>query len=159
VGGPSPCSACLLRVLGLHAGESAEGLVQRAVRVPPPVLVVSGVGSRRRVQAVLIPSGPWSRLARSAEGLSGGPGPGPLVQVVVVELRAPGPQVPKPPRCSPGAANRFLELVHGAILSHDGGGRTLLENSLLGFLCTDRDSDKRAQKAYDLAKASGCRYD
>ncbi len=30
----------------------------------------------------------------------------PLVQVVVVELRAPGPQVPKPPQCSPGAANR-----------------------------------------------------
>ncbi len=55
------------------------------------------------------------RMYRRAHGWSG-PGSAeevewrdeaePLVQVVMVELRAPRPQVPKPPRCSPGAANR-----------------------------------------------------
>ena len=46
-------------------------------------------------------SGPGS--AEEVEWLVGAEPP---VQVVVVQLRALRPQVPKPPRCSPGAANR-----------------------------------------------------
>ncbi len=40
----------------------------------------------------------------SAEEIEWRDGAEPLVRVVV-ELRAPGPKVPTPPRCSPGAAN------------------------------------------------------
>ncbi len=46
-------------------------------------------------------SGPGS--AEIVEWLDGAEPP---VRVVVVQLRALRPQVPKPPRCSPGAANR-----------------------------------------------------
>ena len=42
----------------------------------------------------------------SAEEVGWLVGAEPPVQVVVVQLRALRPQVPKPPRCSPGAANR-----------------------------------------------------
>ena len=50
-------------------------------------------------------SGPGS--AEEVEWLVGAEPP---VQVVVVQLRALRPQVPKPPRCSPGAANRICIL-------------------------------------------------
>ena len=47
----------------------------------------------------------WSEPG-SAEEVEWLDGAEPPVQVVVVQLRALRPQVPKPPRCSPGAANR-----------------------------------------------------
>ena len=52
-------------------------------------------------------SGPGS--AEEVEWLVGAE---PLVQVVVVQLRALRPQVPKPPRCSPGAANRSIDIIY-----------------------------------------------
>jgi hypothetical protein len=71
------------------------------------------MGSRSRAQVVLFPESSrahgWG-WPGSTEGFEWQQVPGQFVRVVVVELRAPGPQVPKPPRCSPGAANRSWAL-------------------------------------------------
>ena len=99
--GPRP-----LRLGGLGAGALAG--VSDAGRCPAALGRPVGVSDSRLSGGLVAAHGRWwSQTGPARPGIAGAD---PSHLVVAGPGPAPGPQVPKPPRCSPGAANRTCVL-------------------------------------------------